>query len=580
MARHATCIRRLLRNTSGNIAITAALCLPMLLYSLGLGIDYGMVTLQQRRLQQLSDIGAIVAASDINHAADNLVTNFQQNGLNVAVKTDTGYATTTGPLPSGANIAQFDAVASFTPGIYVADPSIALNKRFVAGTQPYDAVKVSLTQKADMMFATAFATAPTLGATGTASASKLVAFSVGSRLASINGGALNAVLGSLLGTTISLKVADYEALASTDVELLSYLDMLATDLNLTAATYNDLLATDVSYPQMLKTLGKTPGLTTTVTKAIDSVSKSLGTTQLKLKLEDLLNLGSAGQRAIGSGSHLSVETSVMDLISAAALAANQKKQVAANLNATIPGLTSVKLTLAIGEIPQGVAANAIGSLGSAVRTPQIRLMIETSVTGLQAVAGIGVRVPLYVEVAPAEAKLSGVSCLGGTVKNANVGVDVVPGIAEIALGDVDTNAFVNFGTAPRVNAATLIDLAVLKVKGQAQVDIGNMTKSKLTFQPADIAAKSIKNVSTKDALTSTVQSLLMNTSIEVNILGLGLGLGGDQKTLQTAVANTLSGVTKPLDEVLYNTLLLLGIKVGEADIRVTDVRCQQSVLVQ
>jgi hypothetical protein len=29
-----------------------------------------------------------------------------------------------------------------------------------------------------------------------------------------------------------------------------------------------------------------------------------------------------------------------------------------------------------------------------------------------------------------------------------------------------------------------------------------------------------------------------------------------------------------------NALTLLGIKIGDADIRVTDVRCQQSVLVQ
>jgi len=39
-------------------------------------------------------------------------------------------------------------------------------------------------------------------------------------------------------------------------------------------------------------------------------------------------------------------------------------------------------------------------------------------------------------------------------------------------------------------------------------------------------------------------------------------------------------LTKPLHELLFNLLTLLGIKIGEADVRVTDVRCQQSVLVQ
>lgn len=110
-----TRLRYLATDASGNIAIMAALSAPLILYSLGLGVDYGMMTLQQRRLQQLSDIGAIVAAADINHAADNLVANFDQNGLNIAVRTDTAYATKKGALPLTSDLTQFDAVADFTP---------------------------------------------------------------------------------------------------------------------------------------------------------------------------------------------------------------------------------------------------------------------------------------------------------------------------------------------------------------------------------------------------------------------------------------------------------------------------------
>ena len=77
---------------------------------------------------------------------------------------------------------------------------------------------------------------------------------------------------------------------------------------------------------------------------------------------------------------------------------------------------------------------------------------------------------------------------------------------------------------------------------------------------------------------NTVATLLGNTDIQVNILGLDIGL--PKAVIQGAVLDTLTGLTKPLDELLYNTLTLLGIKIGEADVRVTDVRCQQSVLVQ
>ncbi|NKK72498.1 hypothetical protein GFM13_19360 [Rhizobium leguminosarum bv. viciae] len=571
-------LRYLATNASGNIAIMAALSAPLILYSLGLGVDYGMMTLQQRRLQQLSDIGAIVAAADINHAADNLVANFDQNGLNIAVRTDTAYATKKGSLPLTADVTQFDAVADFTPGTYLADVSVPLGSRFAAGAQPYDAVKVGITQKAELIFATAFATAPNLRAIGTASASKLAAFSIGSRLASLNDGVLNTLLGSLLGTSISLKVADYEALTSADIKLLPFLDMLAIDLNLTAGTYDDLLATDISYPRLLKTLGKTGGLTPTVTNALNTIEKALGTTQVKIKLEDLFDLGPTGERVIGSGSQLSAEASVMDIVSAAAVAANQKKQVAANLNGSVPGLATVKLTLAIGEMPKGAASNGIGAVGATVRTAQVRLALEVSVLGANSLAGLKVRVPLYLEVAHAEARLAAITCLGGSAKNAGVGVDVVPGVAELSLGDVDPKAFVNFDNPPRVTRATLIDALLLSVSGMAHVNLSNLSKSKLTFQPTDIAAKTIKNVSTKDTLTSALQSLMKETELQVSVLGLGVGLS--KTVVQGAVADTLSGLTKPLDELLFNLLTLLGIKIGEADVRVTDVRCQQSVLVQ
>jgi len=251
--------------------------------------------------------------------------------------------------------------------------------------------------------------------------------------------------------------------------------------------------------------------------------------------------------------------------------------VAVNLAGTIPGLTSVTLKLAIGERPKTIASNAVGATGAAVRTAQIRLAIEASVPGLGAIAGIKVRVPLYVEAAYAEAKLASFACLGGGVRSASIGVDVVPGVAEIALGDVDPTAMANFGSKPRVTAATIIDALLLKVNALADVNLTNTQKTRLTFQTNDITNKTVKNVSTRDTLTSAVQSLIGGTDIQIQLLILTLGTN---KVVMQAIADTLSGITAPLDDVLYNTLLMLGIKIGEADVRFTDARCQQSVLVQ
>jgi uncharacterized membrane protein len=111
----------------------------------------------------------------------------------------------------------------------------------------------------------------------------------------------------------------------------------------------------------------------------------------------------------------------------------------------------------------------------------------------------------------------------------------------------------------------------------ADVNLTNTAKTHLTFQSNDIAAKTVKNVSTRDSLTSTVQSLLKNTDLEIQLLFITLGTN---KAVLAAIADTLSGATVPVDELLYNALLMLGIKIGEADVRFTDARCQQSVLVQ
>jgi uncharacterized membrane protein len=567
-----------LRDKRGNVAITTALISPLILYCLGLGVDYGMMTLQQRRLQQLSDIGAITAASDIANAQSALLTNLQSNGTTAAVASGTSYLTTTGQVTAAAaNSGQYETIASMVLGTYKADTSITPANRFTPGATPSDSVQVTLTQKALMPFASAFATPPTLSATGTASSERLAAFSVGSRLLSLNGGVLNQLLSTLLGTQISLKVADYQSLVSANVNILSYLNLLATDLKLTGISYNDLLATDVTYDKILGALGKSTGLSSGVVTLINNLGKTLGTTQLTVKLQDIVNLGPLGKNTVGTSPNLAANISVMDLISATAMAANQQKQIALNLGAQLPGVATATLTLAIGEMSQQTPALAVGAPGTIVRTPQVRAALEVAVTGLSLIAGLKLRVPLYVELAPAEAKLASITCVGGSMPNAVVGIDAVPGVAEIALGDVNTSAFVNFGSEPRVTPAAIIDSLLLKVIAGAQIDIANMSPTRLTFQPPEISAGTIKTVSTNSVLTSTVSSLLKNATITIQLLFLTIGTPSG---VLSAIADTLSIVTAPLDQVLYNLLGLLGLGIGQADVTVTDARCTQPVLVQ
>ena len=316
-------------------------------------------------------------------------------------------------------------------------------------------------------------------------------------------------------------------------------------------------------------------MTPNVAGILNTLGKSLGKTALNLKLERITNLGAIGDKLVGHSNNLAVTASVLQLVNASAAAANGGKQLSANVSAGIPGIAEVKLDFAVGEPPVETPGLRVGAPGSAVRTAQTRLALEASVLGAGSLLGIKIRLPLYIEVAYAEAKLADIRCTGlGT--NASVALDVVPGVAEVALGDVDASALQNFSKSPRVSKATIIDALLLKISAKAHVEATNLSAKRETFYASDIQNKRIKTVSTKDTLSSLVSTLLGRLELTPELLGLGLPITG----IQDALAKTLAPLLAPLDDLLYNTLLMLGVRVGEADVRVSDVRCQGPVLVQ
>lgn len=577
MLRMRTIIPGFLREISGNIAITAALTSPLLAATLALGVDYGYLTLQRRDIQQAADLSAISGASDINNAEKAVLDYFRLNNRKLGVKTATGLLTTEGLMAFDPEqiFSTMGGYAEVTKGRYVADPDTDVGQRFVADALPANAVKVNIIEKGEIFFASAFTTPPTLSAAGTAASTRLASFSIGSRLISLDGGLLNSLLGKLLGTSISLNAMDYKALLDADVNALHIVETLALDLGLTAGTYKDVLETEITYGQFLSAITKATGIKPTVTAALRTIERAVNKTTIKLKVAELISVGPLSEQLIGTGNNLKVMASVFDMVSAGAVAGNNSKQIAVDLGAGIPGLASTKVTLAIGEPPVGTPPLAVGTQGSIVRTAQTRLALDVSIDGLQAIAGVKVHVPLYVEVAHAEAKLTDIRCIGGG--QGNVDIDVVPGIAEIALGDVDTAAFANFGTKPRVKQTSVVDSTLLKINGMAHINASNMKKTRLSFQPTDVSQAVVKNVSTKDTITSLVSSLLKNLDLEIRLLFISIGT---PTAIQAALADTLSLATKPIDTVLYNTLLVLGVKIGEADVRVTDVRCMHPALVQ
>lgn len=569
----------LARDRSGNIAISAALSMPLLIGALALGIDYGSLTLQQRDLQSTADLAAIAAAGNLSNPEKGALDFFTLNNRDIPVRTTNGLLTSKGLVPFDPNtvLMNYGTYAEVTKGRYTPDPSLAAANRFVAGATPSDSMRLTLRTKGALYFSGSMMAPPQLAASGTASIDKSASFSIGSRLASLNEGVLNALLGQLLGTTISLKVMDYQGLVDTQVDLLKTLDALAIDLNLQAGTYEDLLKTDITYGKLFTTLAKTTGLSPSVATVLNTLGKAVDKTKVTLKLQDILSPGPLSKKLIGQSDGLTINTNLMDLVSAAATANQDGKQLAVDVGAAIPGLGSAKLTIAIGEPPAGTPYLAAGAPGTIVRTAQTRIAAEVTLDGVLSLLGFKVRVPVYLEIANAEAKLVSITCPSAGKNTATVDIDAVPGVAELTLGDVDTSAFANFGTKPRATKADLVTSPLLDVTALVYGNATNSKPSRLTFTPSDITTGKVRSVSTQDTITTLFNSLLGNLELQVELLNIPLGV---PKLITAALQATLPLVTAPLDTLLTNTLLALGIRIGEADVRLGGTVCRNPVLVQ
>jgi uncharacterized membrane protein len=565
-----------LRSDKGNVAITSAICLPIVLGALALGVDYGSLTLQQQELQTTADLAAITAAATPGSPENGVLAYASLNGRNIAVLKNGQL------LNKGATIAfdpatvftKFEAYAVVNAGTYQANAAVAVADRFKTGAAPADAIRVTLYRKGGLYFANNLATAPTLNASGTAAVDKMASFSVGSRLASLNGGVVNGLLGKLLGTTVSLSVMDYQSLANANVDLLKVFDKLAIKLNLTAATYDDLLNTSISYGALLNAIGQTTGVTPAVAAILKNLEKTVEKTKLTIKLKDLVDVGPLAGRLIGQNDGLSLETGIFGLVSTTANIAHGSSQVDLDLGATIPGLANLSVSLAVGEPPAGATSLAIGKNGTIVRTAQTRLAINATVDGLTGLLGIKVKLPLYLEVAHAEANLASITC-GAT--GATVGIEAVPGVLELSLGDVDPSAFANFGKDPRVTKSKIVQAPLINLTAMAYANASNMNTTRVSFSPSDISSKTVKNISTQNTVSTLTSSLLRDLTVEADVLGIKIAL---PTAILGGLVDTLNFVTAPLDQLLYSLLGTLGVKIGEADIRVGGASCHNPVLVQ
>ncbi|KQR77551.1 hypothetical protein ASG03_14150 [Rhizobium sp. Leaf341] len=573
-------LSKLVSSRDGNIAVMSALALPACLGIVAVAVDYGQLTLEHRQLQTVADLAAIAVASDMAHSDDALLAHLDNNGLAMVLKTPQGWKSPKGALLPEGTVAAPTGRVTVEKGRYAPDPALSPDERFKPAAQLADAVRVHVQQPGTLFFAGMFTAPPMLSATGTAAISKTAAFSIGSRLASLQGGLLNAILGRMLGAKLTFSAVDYRSLAAADIDLFRLSKGLATDLNLTAATYEDVLQTELTMPQLLSAVTKYGGVAAGASGLVSELRRIVPPGGDKFTLGRFVDLGSKSRLRVDAKNGIAMKVGLLDLLQSSASVANGSDLVSVQTQAALPGLGTVDLNLAVGEPPVSAPPYRIGEPGEAVRTAQVRLSATVRIDGLAELLGTKIVLPLYVEVAHAEAKLADIQCHGGKPDNATVSIDAAPGVAEVSIGSVDTSAMKNFGSKPRVTRTRLVDTPALAIDGMSSTTVGGTQLKRVTFSPSAIASGMTKSVSSTGLTTSATQSLITNLdlSVEVKLL-LGLSLT-PPKVLQAALAKTLGAVTPSVDALLDSVLATAGVRVGEADIQVTGVDCANPVLVQ
>ncbi|MFZ2997194.1 pilus assembly protein TadG-related protein [Sphingobium sp.] len=540
MTRYALCVSQ-----KGAISLIMAGSLFMLAGAATVAVDLGSVFLAKRQLQGIADAAALAAAGGGRTAAEQLV----------------------GQSPIGGV-----SVSSFESGSYTADLTIPVTQRFVPGGGDGAAARVEVQRRTPLFFARLLVgrDGVDLKARATAARRDATAFSLGTGLASLSGGLPNMLLSNLAGTELNLSVMDSQGLASLNLDLLGVADALRLRTGRNDDAYGALFDRDIPVSDIIAAMADSAGSSQSAAILAMMAGRIAGRS---LKLSDIIDLGPVrgASSANGQPNILLDAFSMLRMI----LSPPSGTSVPMDLRLNVPGLASTRLMLVMGE---GQARSPMLTITSerdvVLRTAQTRIYLESSVAS--ALAGIAtVRIPLYVELAAAEARLSAIDCTRGSASE-GVKLAVTPSIGSAALGEIDVSALTNFSTPanprPAILAQTLLGT---RITGYANVALGGTQAQTVHFTPSEINAQQVKRVSTQDLTQGLAASLASRVQVQVSLLGITVG----NSPLSPAIG-LLLGTTAPLiDGVLNAVTSTLGVQLGTADVRVHQLRCGMATVV-
>ncbi|WP_375271163.1 pilus assembly protein TadG-related protein [Sphingomonas sp.] len=551
MARARTSLRRLWRERRGGVGVFVACAMPLLAGFAAFAVDYGTIQLDARRLQGVADGAALAGAA----AGD-------------ATRADAAARALV-----AASWARASVVRTVS-GRYRADAGIAPAQRFTPDVGG-DAAQVQVATDSPTFFAQVFGIRSVrIVRQATAQRRAAASFSAGSRLVGLDGGVLNALLSGLTGRTVTLGVLDHRALVESNVDLFALFDRVRVRANLSAGSYADLLAADVRVSDVFAALNETLSASgeASAAGAVSRVNGAVGAQTIKLGA--LIDAGPLARQA-GGGTGVA-RVPVLPFMTTL-LEAGGARQLRLDLGATVPGVASTKLMVAIGERAQSSPWLTVTDRGeTVVRTAQARIYAQTRLAptllpGLSSLVSIDL--PLFVEAASAEARLRAIEC---DASPAAATVEGRVGPLEAAIGTVDERRLDDFSRPIVPASARLLDTLLVDVTGSSRVSLGAAEPWQARrFTRAMIDAGQVETIRASTMTQGVAASLIAQATLRVSLLGLPIPID----PLLRGIGQVLSAVAGPIDLLLGAVTGGLGVGIGEADLRVNGLRCGSAVLV-
>lgn len=582
------------RSAQGAIAITAALWLLLIVTALG-AVDVGHVWWQRRYLQGVSDMMALAGAQRLDDTCGGPQTVVAQSAK------ANGYSGT-----YTVTCGRFDVASSTLATTGVDSTTI-------------NAVNVALSSNLKYWFL------PMVGPmsqwVNVNSTSRVVnvnAFTLSSTLASVQTGnspLLNQLLTSLLGTSVNVTVASYQALALAQIKLSD----LAVQVNSNGA--NDLvqmLAQNPSLGTLLTALSKATGSGSAAASILSSLASMGGAAANATVPMDGSN-GKAGLLDVGLVNKNGASNATIDALDAlmvAAMVANSNgkgvgtMQIKISALSAVPGLTG-DVYVALGQ-PPVLAVGEAGTASTIARSSQIKLLLNLGVSTAPPSSSFSsnfppllqITVPIYIAVGNGTATLKRTQC-GAGVNDSSADIDVQPSVLQACITSPDNakNIFNTPSTGTAPSCSGNVNLASINVAGLGLVSVDSKSvaasaqpaSSTVTFTGVGHQIVSQNPVSpNSNDLGQDLASLLGNngnsvlnqlaanmkiTSPAIPFLGSLLQLL--LSNLPSIVGNIISTLVAPvLSTVVPPLLNLLGAQVGSATVTDISLTCGNVQLVQ